>query len=240
MKEIALQKQELPPRIDAKEEHYKKRNKVFSFFVSLFLTLTIIFTTSYIVVFSLFSPVYIQGQSMDPTLNDFPVANNIEYREFGLMNTNKKTLNRGDVAIFDISPNLTGNYIVKRIIGLPNETIKIYDGGTNPDYIEITTENSTFVLEEDYLKESAHYAIYSGQYATNTALTLGENQYFALGDNRGASQDSRNIGPLNSAQLKGKLIVIYGYYLDTTSYEGGVSQVTTKKYYYPPWKVRFF
>ena len=177
---------------------------------------------------------------MYPNLNNFEQMNNVEYREFGLMDTNKKDLKRGDVAIFDISPNLTGNYIVKRVIGLPLETIKIYEGGANKDYIEIANSEETFVLDEDYLSTHASYAIYSGHYGTSTSITLGQDQYFVLGDNRGASQDSRNIGALNSTQLKGKLLVIYGYYKDVITYEDASPLTTTTQHYYMPWEMRFF
>src|SRR5574344_246110 len=156
MKEIALQKQDLPPRIDHKEEVYKKRNKIISIVVTIVLIIAIVLSASYIIIFSIFSPVYIQGQSMAPTLNNFTQIANTDFREFGLMDTNVKTLERGDVAIFDVSNDQSGNYIVKRVIGLPNETIRIVDGGgANPDYIRITNNNSTFVLEEDYLTETA-------------------------------------------------------------------------------------
>lgn len=240
MNEVALQKQDLPPRVDAKEERYKKTRKIFSVITSVLLVLTILATTAYIVVFSLFAPVYIQGLSMYPTLNEFERTTGVEYREFGLMNPKPGKLRRGDIVVFDISDDQSGNYIVKRVIGLPGETLKIHEGGVNPDYIEITNNNSTFRLEEDYLLDAARYLTSLGSYGTINAITLGENQYFALGDNRGASQDSRMIGPLTKGQLTGKLIVLYGYYKDVTSYVDGVPIKETTRHYYAPWNMRFF
>lgn len=241
MKEIALQKQDLPPRIDHKEEEYKKRNKIISILVTIVLVIAIVLSASYILIFSIFSPVYIQGQSMAPTLNNFTLIANTDYREFGLMDTNVKRLERGDVAIFDVSNDQSGNYIVKRVIGLPNETIRIVDGGgSNPDYIRITNSDSTFVLEENYLTDAAKRITYSGSYGTASDLVLGDKQYFLLGDNRGNSQDSRAIGPVVSTKLTGKLIVIHGYYEVIMSYDGGQYSEETLTHYYAPWNYRFY
>lgn len=240
MEEIALQKQALPPRVDKKEEHYNKRNKIISAIISIFLVLTIVGATAYIVIFSLYAPVYIQGQSMYPTLNNFERVTGIEYREFGLMNPNPRKVRRGDIVIFDVSSDMSGDYIVKRVIGLPGETLKIYDGGNNPDYIEISNSDVTFTLEETYLTTNASYLSYLGSYATHSAITLGEDEYFALGDNRGASQDSRMIGPLSASRLKGKLVVIFGYYKDVTKYNDGSAYKDTTRHYYAPWNWRFY
>lgn len=238
MKEIALQKQELPPRVDRKEEVYKKHNKLVSIIVTIILIMAIVFSGGYILIFSLYSPVYIQGQSMAPTLNHFTSISNTDYREYGLMDTNVKKLKRGDIAVFDMSG---GNYIVKRVIGLPNETVRLVDGGgSNPDYVRITANNETFTLDEDYLTETAKINTYSGSYATISEQVLGDNEYFLMGDNRSNSQDSRAIGPVKSSQLTGKLIVIYGYYEVITSFEDGASSERTLTHYYAPWDYRFY
>lgn len=240
MKEIALQKQVLPPRFDQKEELDKKGKKIGSILITIVLVFVIALSASYILVFSIFSPVYIQGQSMAPTLNNFTSVADTDFREFGLMDTNAHTLKRGDIAIFDVSPDSSGNYIVKRVIGLPNETIRIVDGGSNPDYVEITKDNATFTLEENYLTANAKQITYSGSYATHSDLVLANNQYFLMGDNRGNSQDSRAIGPVSVEKFTGKLIVIHGYYEVITRHEGGSYLEEKLTHYYAPWNYRFY
>ncbi len=242
MKEIALQKQQLPPRVDKKEELYQKSNKVFNVLVAIILTVIIILATSYIVVFSLFSRVYIDGASMYPTLNNFT---NNRYREFGLMNTHKKQLSRGDIIIFDRSNDGSGDYLVKRVVGLPNEIIKISDGGSPsvPDYIDITTGTNTFRLDESYLTDIAKTSTFAGAFATYSPLNLSDDEYFLMGDNRANSQDSRMIGPVNKQQITGKLLVLYGYAEDViseTNPSGVITNTLVNKHYYPLWEMRFF
>lgn len=242
MKETVLQKQELPPRIDKKEELYHKSNKFFNAIVAVILTVIIIFATTYIIIFSVYSRVYIDGASMYPTLNNFT---NSSYREFGLMNTHRSNFKRGDIIVFDRSLDGSGDYLVKRVIGLPKETIKITDGGSvgTPDYIEITSNSATFILDEPYLTNSAKNNTFAGAFATYSELTLQDNQYFLLGDNRANSQDSRMIGPIKKDQITGKLMVLYGYAEGVVSQEDGNGQVSNdllNKHYYPMWDMRFF
>jgi len=242
MKETALQKKELPPRVDRKEVLYEKSNKFFNALVAVILTIIILFATSYIVVFSFYSRVYIDGASMYPTLNNFT---NSQYREFGLMNTHKSHFKRGDIIVFDRSNDGSGDYLVKRVIGLPNETIKITDGGgaALADYIDISYDGSTFRLDESYLTDVAKTSTYAGAFATYSPLTLSENQYFLMGDNRANSQDSRMIGPIDKTQITGKLLVLYGYaenVLTETDGNGQVMNTLVNKHYYPLWEMRFF
>jgi len=242
MKEIALQKKELPPRVDKKEELYRKSNKFFNVVVGIILTIIIIFATSYIFIFSIYSRVYIDGASMYPTLNNFT---NSAYREFGLMNTHRNTFKRGDIIVFDRSHDNSGDYLVKRVIGLPNETIKITDGGdvSTPDFIEITTTNSTFILDETYLTDAAKKATFAGAFATYSPLNLGSHEYFLMGDNRANSQDSRVIGPVDKTQITGKLLVLYGYAENVISQSDSNDQMVNtlvNKHYYPLWEMKFF
>ncbi len=88
-------------------------------------------------------------------------------------------------------------YFIKRIIGLPGETVQILLDGT----ILINGE----VLEENYGKET----IRSDRLGTAIVpITLGEDEYFVLGDNRNDSMDSRypNVGPITRDQMIGKAV----------------------------------
>lgn len=82
---------------------------------------------------------------------------------------------RGDIVIFKYPDDETQNYL-KRIIGLPGETIEIKDG-------KVYINGSTQPLEEDYLKE-----VPVGSYGP---YTVPKNSYFMMGDNRNESEDAR-------------------------------------------------
>jgi signal peptidase I len=86
--------------------------------------------------------------------------------------------------------NLDGEYAIKRMIALPGDKVKISDGSV---YINDTK------LDEDYLSPDT----YTGE---DMELTLAEDEYFVLGDNRCVSKDSRQVGPLKSKQILGIVI----------------------------------
>lgn len=98
---------------------------------------------------------------------------------------------RGDVVIFHPPNNMQGDYI-KRIIGLPGESVKII-GGTVYIYKE---DGNKLLLDEPYITEAA------GQ--TFVGETVPENEYFVLGDNRNNSSDSRNDWTLPRQNIIGK------------------------------------
>ena len=100
---------------------------------------------------------------------------------------------RGDVIVVK-SPQSSSEFFIKRVIGLPNETVEIKGGQVsvyNVDYPE------GFVLEESYLKED----IYT---QGNKKVELNDNEYYILGDNRNVSLDSRSFGPLTEDRIIGR------------------------------------
>ncbi len=101
---------------------------------------------------------------------------------------------RFDIAVFYPYGREDGRHYVKRIIGLPGETIQIKDSDI---YINGT------LLYEDYGKEPM---IFSG--IATEPLTLSEDEFFVLGDNRNESYDSRyaEIGPVNRKNLCGRIV----------------------------------
>ena len=128
--------------------------------------------------------------SMIPTIeiNERVIANRLAY----LLSDPK----RGDVVFF-ANPDDESETFVKRIIGLPGETVQILEDGS----ILINGE----VLEENYGKE----VIRADRLGTAAEpVTLGENEYFVLGDNRNDSMDSRypNVGPITKDQMIGKAV----------------------------------
>ncbi len=93
---------------------------------------------------------------------------------------------RGDIAIFHPPVNLNDDYI-KRIIGLPGETVEIKNRTV---YINGTA------LDEPYVKETAHY--------TMAPTDIPESHYFVLGDNRNNSSDSHNGWTVPVENIVGK------------------------------------
>ena len=98
---------------------------------------------------------------------------------------------RGDVTIFRY-PNDPTKFYIKRIIGLPGETVKINQGVVTI----LNKENPEgLTLEEPYIKDKG---------GSNKELVLKEKEYFVMGDNRGASSDSRSWGPVHRKFLIGR------------------------------------
>lgn len=101
---------------------------------------------------------------------------------------------RFDIIVFPFQYK-ENTYYIKRIIGLPGETVQILDGD-----IYINGE----VLEEDYGKETM---VVSGR-AVNE-IQLGEDEYFVLGDNRNHSEDSRfeEVGNIKRSDIIGRAFI---------------------------------
>lgn len=133
----------------------------------------------------LFQPFIVKGESMVPTFQsgDYLIVDEISYRI--------KSPERGDVVVFKYPLDTTQRFI-KRIIGLPGETVQIKNGK-----VWISQNGSEFEqLDESYLPGT----ITDG----STQVTLKENQYFVLGDNRFYSYDSRRWGTLPREDIVGK------------------------------------
>ena len=99
---------------------------------------------------------------------------------------------RGDVIVFLPYGNTNMHYYTKRVVALPGETVQITDGRLYIDGYVADAQD-----EYDYM-EDAGLAV--------TPVTLGDNEYFVLGDNRNSSEDSRsgNIGPVSKDNIIGR------------------------------------
>ena len=117
------------------------------------------------------TPVIVSGSSMDPTLNNGNIL---------ILNKLAKTYNRDDIVVIDVKVNGKRERIVKRIIGLPGETVK-YDN--NILYINGKRTHDDFRMKtRDY--DLSKYTEYD---------KIPEGYYFVLGDNRTNSMDGRII-----------------------------------------------
>lgn len=191
-----------------------------------------------------YTAVYIDGQSMAPTLNNgFAYSTHVE---FGLMDERPKTrqkLKRGDIIVFDKNGSVNGNpeLLIKRVIALPLETILITND-QNADTVTITNSDGEITtLVEDYLTDTnKQNTAKDGQSGNGVSvpLTLGENEYYLMGDNRANSHDSRDLGAIASTKIRGKLVVIQGYAEDVITKDGKLELV--KRHYYLMWKWRFY
>lgn len=130
-------------------------------------------------------PFVVSGSSMFPTFEngDYLLVDKVSY-ELG-------DPKRDDVVIFKY-PNDQKKFFIKRIIGLPGETVDV-KGST----ITITNAKHTdgFKLEEPYIKQV---------FDSDAHLTLASDEYFVMGDNRNASSDSRYWGAVKRDLLAGR------------------------------------
>ena len=103
------------------------------------------------------------------------------------------TPGRGDVVAFKPNGNESSHYYIKRIVGLPGETIEVVDGKIHVDGREIKERYETTEIEELGL--------------LSEPITLKSNEYFVLGDDRQNSEDSRNadIGAVKRSEIDGKV-----------------------------------
>ncbi len=138
--------------------------------------------------FFVIQPFFVKGNSMEPNFanGEYLIINEIGYR---LSNPD-----RGDVIVFKY-PRNPSEYFIKRIVGLPGEKVLINDGKitiTKDDFME-----PVILDEKDYLPGDTETR---GQ----LELTLGEDEYAVLGDNRNASSDSRMWGALPGDNIVGE------------------------------------
>lgn len=143
------------------------------------------------------------GPSMEPTLYE----GNVIFSE--KISTYFESYKRGDIVVLN-GQGMTGydreEYLVKRIIGLPGDTIRIADGVV---YIMPSGQTEFFILVEDYLATNTSTTMMSyGVEQGYDEITLGENEYYCLGDNRAVSNDSRLLGPFTEDRIKGVAVVL--------------------------------
>lgn len=174
-------------------------NKVISFFSFLFdllKTFVIVALVAFAIRYFVIQPFVVDGDSMLPTFinNEYLIAEKISY-DF-------KPPSRGDVVIFRYPKN-PGIIYIKRVIGLPGETVEMKDGKV---YIVESTDSQPEELSESYVPATTKTYVYSeSEKNQEYKVALKDNEYFVMGDNREHSSDSREWGILPRANIIGRV-----------------------------------
>ena len=134
-------------------------------------------------------PFIVSGASMDDTFHsgEYLIVDQVSYYF--------ESPQRGDVVIFRY-PKDPSKFFIKRVIGVPGDTVNIENG-----VVTITNEAHPegFVLDEPYITQMPPEPA--------RTETLGEREYFVMGDNRGQSSDSRSWGVLQEERIIGRALL---------------------------------
>lgn len=161
---------------------------VFELIKIIVISLVIIIPIRYFLI----QPFYVKGASMEPNFYDheYLIINEISYRF--------SDPRRGDIIVFRY-PRNPQEYFIKRVIGLPGEKIQIKEGDI---YMYNIDNPQGIILEEPYLSDGTKtYGL------SKEAVSLGEDEYFVLGDNRNSSKDSRSFGSVNRSFIIGRVLL---------------------------------
>ncbi len=157
----------------------------------------------------LVQPFYVQGASMYPNFieNDYLLVDEITYGVRDPL-SNKRIVGgrppqRGEIVVFSCNftqcGNSKGDYLIKRVVGLPGETVVLRAGR-----VYIVTQESPQGIEliEPYVAPTRGYFAQE-----ETTHSLAQHEYFVLGDNRDVSFDSEDFGPIPLTAIIGKVWV---------------------------------
>ena len=155
----------------------------------------------------LFQPFFVQGASMEPNFEDgqYLIINEFGYKETDIKIGDQSILNvdsfkeieRQQVVVFRY-PLDPKKFFIKRVIGLPGEKIQIKD-------------NKVTIFNQEYpnglMLDEKNYIPVGSTTKGEETITLDENQYFVLGDNRLHSSDSRVWGPVSKEDMIGAVLL---------------------------------
>ena len=147
------------------------------------ISLAIILPIRYFLV----QPFYVKGASMEPNFedHDYLLIDEISFR--------LREPQRGEVVVFHY-PRDRRQFFIKRVVGLPGERVLVNGGQVWVG----EGDNSPELLAEPYLSPGL---VTNGQ----IDISLGEDEYYLLGDNRNSSLDSRSFGPVSQDDLVGRI-----------------------------------
>ncbi|HCM36536.1 MAG: signal peptidase I [Candidatus Wildermuthbacteria bacterium RIFCSPLOWO2_02_FULL_47_9c] len=161
-------------------------SKPFSFFWEVGKIALIAFVLVAALRLFVFQPFLVRGASMEPNFHnwDYLIVDEISYRF--------RDPGRGEVVVFKF-PNDPSQRYIKRIVGLPGETVQVQEG-------QVTIFRGEEVLELD---ESSYV---SSDTPGSVKITLENGEYFVMGDNRRSSSDSRSWGTLREDLIIGRVL----------------------------------
>ena len=155
------------------------------------------------------------GNKLDETSGNSGVGYTVDY---GVMDTHKSAINkikRFDIVVTKYASTDTRNKI-KRVLGLPGETIEFKVTGFGKE------ENGDLYINGKLIEQPIQSEFIRNANYVTTQWTLGLDQYFVCGDNRGHSSDSREQGPISKSLITGKVVAICGtaeVYYDTDHFD---------------------
>ena len=190
----------------------KKLKAALSITGYLLLTLALCFTGGMVFHSYYYELIYVSGNSMAPTLNGAENDSEGSLVDFGIVDNHKSAIDhiKRFTIVSTYYPNSeaynkdynndgslkkSATKKIKRVIALPNETFEIKDGLLSVDGESISYP---FTVEQTTAKD------------TDGPITLEDNQYWVLGDNRKNSTDSSTVGPIKKDNLIGVLVAIEG------------------------------
>ncbi len=159
----------------------------------VFQTFLLAGSVFFIIWFFLFRPFQVSGSSMYPNFEDR------EYVLTNLIGMRFADPKRGDVIVFQSHTEPEKDFI-KRVIGLPGDTIMLKEGDI---YINEAKIDQSAFLSDDVKTFSGAF-LQEGQ-----SITIPKDEYIVMGDNRGNSSDSREWGFVKKDEIVGQTIVVY-------------------------------
>lgn len=189
-KDISIYQQEQFMRENKKKERQKERkkkarNKIINIVLNWIIRLGILAAMIWFIFAFIVGKVTISGESMQPSYYDNEVL------FYDKLSINFKNPERNDVILFYKND----TYYIKRIIGLPGDTIKIDSDGN-------------IILNGKIYEEELPYDVITDGGIASEEIKLGINEFFVLGDNRNISLDSRSsiIGIVTKNEIKGTVL----------------------------------
>ncbi len=170
-----------------RREKNKKKKSLIREFLRWIVFFLLFFGVGFLIVHFVGERTVVSGESMYPSLRD---GDNLIVDKLSYRFTDPK---RYDIVVFPFQYQ-EGTFYIKRVIGLPGETVQIQDGAI---YI------NGKVLMESYGNEEIR-----NPGSASAEITLGEDEYFVLGDNRNNSSDSRepSVGNITRENIIGKVL----------------------------------
>ena len=174
----------------------KNKKLAYSTFISIVAIITVLVCIGTCVRFTAFEKYDVEGLSMYPTLHGKTKNNKTNFDKLYVATSSlaKKKITYGDIAVLKKDKDFN---IVKRVVGLPGDTIELKDGNVY--------RNGT-LLNEPYLKPGTK--TFPNTPIGDTVFHVGKNEVFVLGDNRFNSSDSRDFGCFSQKQIVGKCISV--------------------------------